>query len=142
MKTLLNFVFILVITATSASFAEAGEPAWKRTCRISGGLFWALAPSSPEGAVLCRFDEAAIAAESLFLWETEGRATLALQAYLSSPEGRGCEQSGGEPRQNWDEEGRSFGLCAFPDGSYIELGTLEMGPEAARNEGLTRALRD
>lgn len=142
MNTFVKILFFLVISITSMQFAEGAEPAWKRTCRISGGLYWVLGPTAVEGPVLCRYGDAALSAESFFIWATEGKAVLAIQAYLSSPEGRGCEQSGGEPHQYWDAEGTSFGLCSFPDGSFIEIGTLQMGPEAARNRGLTNALRN
>ncbi len=141
MKHILNISLFLLVLSTYAISAEALESPAKRTCRQAGGLFWALSMDRVEdGAVLCRFGEAAISADSFAARRNEGVSSIAIEAYLSAVKGTTCQLAEGKIVEEMDSEGTFFSLCRFSDGSYVELITLERGSGAYENQALTRAL--
>lgn len=137
---LLSLVLVLVGTFSWANFKNP----WMRACGLEQGQFW-IVKSGSEELTMCFFDDAAIGAETLFLFKSHAAETEAVEAYknrLSTTPVKGgvCGAFGAELFEGKDNQGRSTNICRFDDQSLIEETTLWLGAGASNNEALDRAL--
>jgi len=137
---LLSLVLVLAGTFSWASFKNP----WMRACGIEQGQFW-IVKSGSEELTMCYFGEAAIGAETLFLFKSHADNTDAVEAYknrlsTASVKGGVCGAFGAELFEGKDNQGRSTNICRFSDQSLIEETTLWLGAGASVNEDLDLAL--
>lgn len=142
MMRVLLLSLVMSLSAGSALAAGNSNP-WMRVCRIDGGLFYNLTGS--EDYVMCFFDNAGVGAEAFFKFKTKGGDTLALKAYrnqnVTADADQVCAASGAQSVEGSDDQGQTFELCKFRDGSLIDAATLSSGPGAPGNEKLDAALQ-
>lgn len=138
--TLITFFSILVLGAQASA-----EPAYARTCRISGGQYWAVSMNSRFDTPLCVFGMAAIGAGDFAEYKWGQNTAHSLRSFLkqrsSLPTNGVCDLVGAAYRTATDSEGGSWGLCRFVDGSVIEIHTLARGMNNSQNQGLVNALK-
>lgn len=139
MRVLLLFA---ILVFSSLSVFSANNNPWMRSCRIEQGQFWLV--KAQKELALCLFDDAAIGAETLFLYKTNQKKPLAVAAYLNresaATRGGVCGTYDAELLEARDGQGQSFNLCKFQDGSFIEETTLWLGPDSGSTDALDKAL--
>ncbi len=125
----------LIILSFYFSEAGAGEPAYKRECRLAQGIYLGLEESSTP---LCFWDDRlVIDAASLAHYRWNEGATMAVQAFFSGPSL--CADWQGQNYQlSWDH--KVLYLCRFADGSVLSVWPLQSGPDLAVNARLKAAL--
>lgn len=134
---------LIMMSATVSAWANFRNP-WMRACGLESGQFW-IVKSGAEELPMCYFGDAAIGAETLFLFKSHSGPTDAVEAYknrkASGPtKGGVCGAFGADLFVGKDNQGRSANICRFEDQSLIEETTLWLGPGTDVNEELDQAL--
>ncbi len=141
----MKVLLLSVVVIFGGAFTQAAtESPWGRICRNEQGQVSTLKAGSDELSV-CFFGDAAIGAETLFLYKTKAtNSTEALHAYknrkTSSPRGGVCGAFDADLLQTKGANGENFNFCRFSDSSLIEETTLWLGPGSVSSESLDRAL--
>lgn len=146
----MKFSIKSVLLAMSAvlflqSPVRAAEPAYARTCRIHGGVYWSVSMNSRFDTPLCVFGEAAIGAPEFAEYKWGRGAGMSLRSFLKQqtplPLQGVCDRVGAAYRTAQDSEGSTWELCRFVDGSVIETRTLARGLSAQSNRDFVNALK-
>ncbi len=122
--------------ASAASSAQAALHPWLRTCIQAGGEMWIGNVHPTVQPALCLLGSAAIGAEALFIYKTDGGTPDVIAQYLA-----GERQCHGQASVSYGTDGRQFTLCTFADGSTVEMTTLNRGAGSSANAALDAALR-
>lgn len=134
---------VMMMSSSVSVWAAAGNP-WLRVCRIDQGQFWVLNMGSRDDLAMCFFGNAAVGAESFFLFKTNSGMPQAIQSYKnrnsSSSRGGVCGSFGADLVTGKGSEGQTFNICRFPDQSLIEETTLWIGPGSIDSADLDKAL--
>jgi hypothetical protein len=127
--------FILLTTLSSFAFSAQKNPLI-RACHTLGGDF-VVAQTSNDQVGFCQFDKALIGALGLMHFENKEFISQSISTYLKGQ--TACEPTG-VIQTVIILRGESMQVCAYADGSLIELGTLIKGYKSDDNKKLNTAL--
>lgn len=130
-----SFLIFIVFTS-SLAFAVQKNPLI-RTCNNLEGEFVA-ANSHNDQIGFCRFGKAVVGALDLMLFNNKETITQSISTYMKNQ--TACEPQGKIETMIVVGTGDSLQICVYPDGSFIELGTLIKGSGSADNTKLNAVL--
>lgn len=107
------------------------------TCNTLGGEFL-VANTHNDEIGFCQFDKALVGAVDLMIFNDKVSIPQSLNSYMKYQSG--CYTPGSIETLFLVGGRGSLQFCAYPDHSYIELGTLIKGPDSLDNEKLNEVL--
>lgn len=129
--------FILAsIFVSSMAFAVQKNPLI-RTCHILGGEFL-IAKSQSDEFGFCTFGKAIVGALDLMLFNSKESISQSINSYIKNH--NSCEPTGQVETLTVIGNGPRIQFCTYPDGSFIELGTLNKGQNSSDNLKFNEAL--
>lgn len=132
----MKMILVLMTLLTSSAFAS--NPLI-RTCNVTGGEFHVVIVNGQAHGI-CRFGKAAIDALSLLEATSSERVSESVMSFEKTA-GGSCEDFQGVVLEIHDLDGKPFDICRFYDRSFIEVNTLEKGPQSPDNQALLQAVQ-
>ncbi|WP_413568106.1 hypothetical protein ACLWBD_10160 [Bdellovibrio sp. HCB117] len=137
-------ILILMVLCFSSSAAMANPNPWMRVCRIAEGFFQGLVVEGTKDQFLwtCSFDNSFVGADEFFVYKTDKKIALSLNAYLSgvSSTASSCESLNATTVRAEAISGQMITMCQFADGSLLDLSSLKSGYKSPLNSKLDRGL--
>lgn len=145
MKSLFLNLTALFLVSFFATTSFAVSNPWIRTCQAKHGEFFVAGAGEANDATFCKFGNAMIGAETLFLHATQLN-TKAVQVYVANQTGNQdgnnvCYANSGVVKSVSGDQGDVVNYCYFvEDTSIIEIQTLGRGYLSPLNSQLNLAL--
>ena len=131
-----NLILIFVTLISSSGFATQKNPQI-RTCNSSGGEFVSVATATDQVG-FCQFDKALIGSLDLMLFNNKEAIVQSVDMYMKNQ--TSCDNSARVQTVTVVGASETFKVCAYADGSFIELNTLTKGPNSSENQKLNQVL--
>ena len=129
-------ISLFITFASSFAFSAQKNPQI-RTCNVLGGEFVTVATANDQVG-FCQLNKALVGSLDLLLFKDKESVVQSINSYMKNQ--TACENSGRVQTVTLIGSSDTFKVCAYEDGSFIELKTLNKGPHSSDNLKLNQVL--